>query len=90
MIVPDDLKERKNKNIIYRVLGGLAPSDPMRPPTHLVVLQIPTFDLLVFSTGEEVGAAGADCYAAHRTDVSSQREFQPPTGQVPDLSGKSI
>lgn len=60
----------------------------MLPITHLVVLQIPTLDLLVLSTGEEVGAAAAHCYTAHRTDVSSQREFQLPTGQVPDLSNK--
>lgn len=58
----------------------------MLPITHLVVLQIPTLDLLVFSTGEEVGAAAADSYTAHRADVSGQREFQLPTSQVPNLS----
>jgi len=55
-------------------------------PDDLVVLQIPTLDLLVFSTGEQVGAAVADRHAAHRADVSRQGELQFPTGQVPDLS----
>lgn len=54
--------------------------------SNLVVLQIPTLDLLVFSTGEQVGAAAADRHTTHRTDVSSQGEFQFPTGQVPNLS----
>lgn len=54
--------------------------------SYLVVLQIPTLDLLVFSTGEQVGAATADRHTTHCADVSSQGEFQFPTGQVPDLS----
>lgn len=53
--------------------------------SYLVVLQIPTLDLLVFSTGEQVGAACADRHTSHCTDVSSQGEFQFPAGQVPDL-----
>lgn len=52
---------------------------------YLVVLQIPTFDLLVFTAGEQVGATAADRHATDRADVSSQRELELPTGQVPDL-----
>lgn len=56
---------------------------------YLVVLQIPTLDLLVFSTGEQVGAAIADRHATHGADVPSQGQFQFSTGQVPDLSGQT-
>lgn len=54
--------------------------------SYLVVLQIPTLDLLVFSTWEQVRAASADGHAAHSADVSRQGQFQLPTEQVPDLS----
>lgn len=53
--------------------------------SYLVILQVPTLDLLVFSTGEQVGAAAADRHATHCADVSRQRELQFPTGQIPDL-----
>lgn len=59
---------------------------PLITMSYLVVLQIPTLDLLVFSTGEQVRATIADRHTAHCTDVSSQGELQFPTGQVPDLS----
>lgn len=59
---------------------------PLSTVSYLVVLQVPTLNLLVFSTGEQVGAAAADRHATHRADVSSQGEFQFPTGQIPDLS----
>lgn len=55
---------------------------------YLVVLQIPTLDLLVLAAGEQVRASAADGHAAHRADVSSQGELQFPTGQVPDLPGQ--
>lgn len=54
----------------------------------LVVLQIPTLDLFVLSAGEQVRASAADRHATHRADVSRQRQFQFPTGQVPDLPGQ--
>lgn len=54
--------------------------------SYLVVLQIPTLDLLVFSTREQVRAASADGHATHSADVSRQGQFQLPTEQVPDLS----
>lgn len=54
--------------------------------SYLVVLQIPTLDLLVFSTGEQVRAATADGHAAHGADVSRQGELQFPSEKVPDLS----
>lgn len=54
--------------------------------SYLVVLQIPTLDLLVFSTWEQVRAASADGHAAHGADVSREGQFQFPTEQVPDLS----
>lgn len=54
--------------------------------SYLVVLQIPTLDLLVFSTGEQVRAATADGHTAHGADVSRQGELQFPSEQVPDLS----
>lgn len=56
---------------------------------YLVVLQIPTLDLLVFSTGEQVRAVSADRHTTHRADVSCQGELQFPSGQVPDLSGQT-
>lgn len=53
--------------------------------SYLVVLQIPTLDLLIFSTGEQVRTATADGHAAHGADVSRQGELQFPSEQVPDL-----
>lgn len=53
--------------------------------SYLVVLQIPTLDLLVFSTGEQVRAATADGHTAHGADVSRQGELQFPSEKVPDL-----
>lgn len=47
---------------------------------HLVVLQIPTLDLLILPAREQVRASTADRHTTHRADVSSQGEFQFPTG----------
>ncbi len=44
-----------------------------------------TTNLFVLSTGEEVRLPGADDQPSHCADVTSQRQLQLPTGQVPDL-----
>lgn len=62
---------------------------PINRRSYLVVLQIPTLDLLVLPAGEQVRASAADGHTAHRADVSSQGEFQFPASQVPDLPGQT-
>ena len=69
----------------FKALHTFLKSRPLILTAYLVVLQIPTLDLLVFSTGEEVGAATTDRHTTNCTDVSGKRKFQLPTGQIPDL-----
>lgn len=54
--------------------------------SYLVVLQIPTFHLLVLSAGKQVRTAIADGHTPHRADVTGEGQLQFPTRQVPNLT----
>jgi len=53
----------------------------------LVVLEIPALDLLVFSTGEEVGIAGTDTHSTNSGNVSSESQSKGTCGKVPHFDG---
>ena len=52
---------------------------------HLIVLEVPAFDLLVLAGREEVGLSGADSQGPHTTDVASQCQLQTTRCQLPQL-----
>lgn len=59
-------------------------------PHHLILLQIPTFHLLVFSTWKEIGMSIWDCQAPHRVNVPCECHEQLPFNQVPKLDGPIV
>lgn len=86
MVVPDDLAHTLTSSVeSTNPVTFEHTTLPLPIMTYLVVLQIPALDLLVFSTGEQVGAAAADRHTTHCANVSCQGQFQFPTGQVPNL-----
>lgn len=85
MVVPDDLAHTLTSSVESTNPVTLPVTLPLPIMTYLVVLQIPALDLLVFSTGEQVGAAAADRHTTHCANVSCEGQFQFPTGQVPNL-----
>ena len=52
---------------------------------YLVVLQVPTLDLLVFPGREEVRVPGADGKPPHCADVTSESELETTAGKFPKL-----
>ena len=62
----------------------------VRRNADLIVLKVPTFDLLIFPSREEVGLSGADSEGPHTADVTSQSQLQTTRGQLPQLTQSNI
>jgi hypothetical protein len=62
----------------------------MVTPYHFVVLQVPTFHTLVFSTWIQVSMSIAHQHFPHCIDMSSQWHFQLPSRQFPELNAPVI
>lgn len=91
MIVPYNLRNKAGEfQFIQQEHNGVLQCIRAFTLPHLVILQIPAFHLLVFSTGEQIWAPGAHYHATHRADVPSQGQFQFATSQVPDLQSKTL
>ena len=83
----DNSKEVKRQTCFLRIFISFFFENPgpYYHHTHLIILQIPAFDLFVLARREQVRLSGTDGQAADSADVARQREFERARGQVPDL-----
>jgi hypothetical protein len=52
---------------------------------YLIIFKIPAFDLLVLTHREEVRLPWADFYSTNSAHMTSERELQSSTGEIPNL-----